>query len=91
MNLEKIIAEHSILISGASRGIGLEFGRQFCEMGWHVIATCRNPEHAAELAKLSGAALVVSQPMAIFCSYQIGHARKAGQSSNARPFDGPLR
>ena len=48
------MAEHSILISGASRGIGLEFARQFCEMGWHVIATCRNPEHAAELAKLSG-------------------------------------
>jgi NAD(P)-dependent dehydrogenase (short-subunit alcohol dehydrogenase family) len=48
------MAEPSILISGASRGIGLEFARQFCEMGWHVIATCRNPEQAAELAKLSG-------------------------------------
>jgi NAD(P)-dependent dehydrogenase (short-subunit alcohol dehydrogenase family) len=37
------------LISGASRGLGLEFARQYAEEGWQVIAGCRNPDRAAEL------------------------------------------
>jgi NAD(P)-dependent dehydrogenase (short-subunit alcohol dehydrogenase family) len=42
----------SVLISGASRGIGLEFARQYKAAGWHVIATCRAPKKAAALAAL---------------------------------------
>lgn len=30
------------LIAGASRGIGLEFARQYAEEGWRVIGTCRD-------------------------------------------------
>lgn len=41
------------LITGASRGIGLEFARQFSADGWNVIATCRDPSVATDLAKLS--------------------------------------
>ena len=33
----------SVLITGANRGIGLEFTRQYAAEGWTVIATCRNP------------------------------------------------
>lgn len=39
----------SVLITGANRGIGLEFTRQFSELGWQVIATARNPQAATEL------------------------------------------
>lgn len=42
----------SALITGANRGLGLEFTRQYLSDGWRVIATCRNPEGATALHKL---------------------------------------
>ena len=33
-----------VLISGANRGLGLEFSRQYAADGWDVIAACRNPQ-----------------------------------------------
>lgn len=41
-----------VLVTGANRGIGLEFVRQFAGRGDRVVATCRNPEAATELAGL---------------------------------------
>ena len=43
----------NILISGASRGIGKEMARQYCEDGDRVYACCRNPASADELAALA--------------------------------------
>lgn len=40
------------LITGANRGLGLEFARQYSENGWRVIATCRRPEMAHKLETL---------------------------------------
>lgn len=40
------------LISGASRGIGLEFATQYAAAGWQVIATARDPAKAAGLQEL---------------------------------------
>jgi len=42
----------TILITGASRGLGLEFSRQYADAGWRVIATCRHPQTATGLAEL---------------------------------------
>lgn len=42
------------LITGANRGLGLEFARQYAADGWKVIATCRRPETAEELKALEG-------------------------------------
>lgn len=39
----------TIMITGASRGLGLEFARQFYNEGCRVIATCRNPKDANAL------------------------------------------
>lgn len=36
----------TVLIAGASRGIGLEFAVQYAAEGWRVIACCRSPEQA---------------------------------------------
>jgi NAD(P)-dependent dehydrogenase (short-subunit alcohol dehydrogenase family) len=43
---------HTVLITGANRGLGVEFARQYKEAGWHVIGTARNPEDAQELRAL---------------------------------------
>ena len=40
------------LITGANRGLGLEFARQYAADGWEVIATCRDPQVATELRAL---------------------------------------
>jgi len=42
----------TILITGAGRGLGLEFARQYAADGWRVIACCRSPEKVPELKKL---------------------------------------
>lgn len=41
-----------VLVTGAGRGIGLEFARQYATDGWEVIATAREPDGALELAGL---------------------------------------
>ena len=50
------VAAHSkdtVLITGANRGIGFEFARQYAELGWTVIATCRSPATAENLNALA--------------------------------------
>jgi len=44
----------TVLITGANRGLGLEFAKQYAADGWSVIATCRNPIGVGELAKVEG-------------------------------------
>lgn len=43
-----------MLITGANRGLGLEYTRQYINDGWRVIATCRDPGAATELAAIDG-------------------------------------
>lgn len=43
----------SILITGANRGLGLEFCRQYSDQGWRVFACCRQPNSATELQVLA--------------------------------------
>ena len=44
----------TVLITGANRGIGLEFVRQYAADGWKVIATAREPDAAGGLAGVAG-------------------------------------
>ena len=45
-------ATPTVLITGANRGLGLEFARQYGEAGWRVIGTAREPGDAEELEAL---------------------------------------
>jgi NAD(P)-dependent dehydrogenase (short-subunit alcohol dehydrogenase family) len=42
----------TILLAGASRGLGLGLSREFLRRGWHVIATARAPDSASSLQDL---------------------------------------
>lgn len=44
---------NTTLITGANRGIGLEFCRQYAADGWRVLACSRYPEKSDELNKLA--------------------------------------
>ncbi len=43
----------STLITGANRGLGFEFARQYLADGWQVYAACRDPASASELRRLA--------------------------------------
>ncbi len=42
----------TVLVTGANRGLGLEFARQYSADGWEVHACCREPHKADELRAL---------------------------------------
>lgn len=44
----------TILVTGANRGIGFEFARQYAAEGWRVHAACRDPGAAAALKSVRG-------------------------------------
>jgi NAD(P)-dependent dehydrogenase (short-subunit alcohol dehydrogenase family) len=44
----------TVLITGANRGLGLEFVRQYALADHRVIACCRHPDAADELQRLAG-------------------------------------
>ncbi|MGQ0665042.1 MAG: SDR family oxidoreductase [Pseudomonadota bacterium] len=44
----------TLFVTGAGRGLGLEFARQFAAEDWRVIATVRDPLQGAGLAALGG-------------------------------------
>ncbi|HAF01018.1 MAG TPA: short-chain dehydrogenase, partial [Methylophilaceae bacterium] len=58
---------HTLLITGANRGIGLEYVKQYAEAGWKVFACCRNPEEAEVLNVLASKHTQVS-----VCALDVG-------------------
>ena len=44
---------HQVLITGANRGLGLEFTKQYAADGWNVLACCRHPQSAMQLQALA--------------------------------------
>ncbi len=44
----------TVMVTGANRGLGLEFARQYASDGWEVIGTTRQAEKSDELRKVAG-------------------------------------
>ena len=49
------MSHYQVLITGANRGIGLEFVKQYAADDWRVLACCRNPQNATELQAIASA------------------------------------
>jgi NAD(P)-dependent dehydrogenase (short-subunit alcohol dehydrogenase family) len=45
----------TVLVTGANRGLGLEYCRQLAASGWRVLATTRNPDKPGPLQSLASA------------------------------------
>ncbi len=43
----------TVFITGANRGLGLEFAKIYAENNWKVIACCRAPLEATNLSQLA--------------------------------------
>lgn len=48
----------AVFISGANRGLGLEFARQYAGDGWQVVASCREPQRAEALQAIRNVTIV---------------------------------
>ncbi len=70
----------SIFITGASRGLGLEFTRQYAAAGWSVTAACRDPSRAPELAALGVETVALDLADA-------ASIRRAAETLQGRSFD----
>jgi NAD(P)-dependent dehydrogenase (short-subunit alcohol dehydrogenase family) len=65
-----------VLVTSSSRGIGLEFVRQYAAEGWEVIAACRDPAGAGALRAIPGAVT----PVALDVTSEESVAAAAGAS-----------
>ena len=76
----------TILITGANRGLGLEFARQYLAEGWDVIAACRNPGAARALSSLErqsqGASRIIEMDVADGAS-----VKRAAEGLRSRSID----
>ena len=50
----------TVLVTGANRGLGLEFARQYTKLGWDIIACTRKP-NAPELLELNQSLLQICE------------------------------
>src|SRR6185503_14928405 len=55
----------TVLITGANRGIGLEFARQYSEDGWDVIATARRSSEELDALGIDVESLDLSDAEAV--------------------------
>ncbi len=70
----------TILITGANRGLGLEFVRQYAEAGWRVLATVRDPLSGRATSEAGGEVYVADMA-------DMGTMRRLKQTLAGIPLD----
>lgn len=74
----------TVLITGANRGLGLEFARQYSADGWDVIATARDPKQSEELQRLAKTTNVSLEALDVASDGSVKHLAEA---LKGRPVD----
>ena len=74
------------LVTGASRGLGLEFCKQLLAHKYKVIATCRNPSKATDLneLKLKNSELLIIETLDVTNDTQI---KQLSEKYSNKPID----
>jgi NAD(P)-dependent dehydrogenase (short-subunit alcohol dehydrogenase family) len=72
----------TVVITGANRGIGLEFARSYLDSGWTVHAGCRSVARSAELKALDGDLHI--HPLDVGEPHDVGNLAK---SLKGKPID----
>lgn len=70
----------TVLLTGASRGLGLEFTRQYAKEGWRVIATCRDPKKADGLRGVAGTVEIQPLDVADFAAVERFGKKQRGET-----------
>jgi NAD(P)-dependent dehydrogenase (short-subunit alcohol dehydrogenase family) len=76
----------NMLVTGANRGLGLEFARQYAADGWKVYAACRDPDAAKELVQLAAESGGAIRVLALEVT-DAASVRAAAQSLAGDPID----
>jgi len=76
----------NMLVTGANRGLGLEFARQYAIDGWKVYAACRDPDAAKELVQLAAESGGAIRVLALEVT-DAASVRAAAQSLAGDPID----
>jgi NAD(P)-dependent dehydrogenase (short-subunit alcohol dehydrogenase family) len=74
----------TVLITGANRGLGLEFARQYAANGWDVIATARDPKSSEELQRIAKNRNVSLQSLDVTSDESVKQLR---ETLNGKPLD----
>src|ERR1700722_16301732 len=75
----------TVLITGADRGLGLEFVRQYAARGEAVIATCRTPAQATQLTAFAQSNAAIS--LGTLDGSRDGDIRELAAKYRGRPID----
>jgi NAD(P)-dependent dehydrogenase (short-subunit alcohol dehydrogenase family) len=76
----------STLITGANRGLGLEFAKQYLADNWQVYAACRDPSSASELRRLADGSRGKLEVLSIDVS-DLANVRGGGCRTQGKPID----
>ena len=59
-------ANKTVLITGANRGIGLEFVKHYSNLGWKVLATTRSSSKDLSSLSLNGGFIIEGTRISVF-------------------------
>jgi len=76
----------STLITGANRGLGLEFAKQYLADNWQVFAACRDPSSASDLRRIADGSGGKLQVLSMDVS-DLANVRAAAVELKGKPID----
>ena len=74
------VSAETVLVTGSNRGMGLEFVKQYADLGWDVIATSRTSSDDVELQELVENSRIRIESLDVTNVDQLSSLKKVSQS-----------